>query len=279
MEALGSAAGRATSATRLVTSLAPEVISASRTDPMEAFATLFGEGPREWETMKGQIHSLASAATIATFLAAVQSQILSLSYQDNATKVKVATNALAFAGLLLDVSAAFLALLASTRLQRRVANIEKQLGAMQDASSEQIAEIVRHIGELSTSLMPPDIRRRLVAIVENRVVAIQKIREQGTHLDPLLPRGLTESTELSLASFSKSLSELPDVVSGGNAAGTAMTFGVYCFFGSVECLAISTQPAAVWIVSAILCAVIFVLPFMLGLFEKMGIRMGTIFDS
>jgi hypothetical protein len=64
MEALGSAAGRATSATRLVTSLAPEVISASRTDPMEAFATLFGEGPREWETMKGQIHSLASAATI-----------------------------------------------------------------------------------------------------------------------------------------------------------------------------------------------------------------------
>jgi hypothetical protein len=31
---------------------------------MEAFATLFGEGPREWEMMKGQIHSLASAAII-----------------------------------------------------------------------------------------------------------------------------------------------------------------------------------------------------------------------
>ncbi|KAJ7289843.1 hypothetical protein C8J57DRAFT_1629081 [Mycena rebaudengoi] len=64
LEALGSATGRATSATRLVTSLAPEVISASRAHPMEAFATLFGEGPREWEMMKGQIHSLASAAII-----------------------------------------------------------------------------------------------------------------------------------------------------------------------------------------------------------------------
>ncbi|KAJ7233686.1 hypothetical protein C8J57DRAFT_1381724 [Mycena rebaudengoi] len=98
------------------------------------------------------------------------------------------------------------------------------------------------------------------------------------HPDPLLPRALTESTELSLESFTKSISELPNVVAAGNAAGIAMTFGMYSFFGSILCLAISTQPAAVWIVSSILCFLLFILPFILGFLEKIGVRMPTVFD-
>ncbi|KAJ3852479.1 hypothetical protein EV368DRAFT_82499 [Lentinula lateritia] len=70
----------------------------------------------DWESAKNQVGRLSSEATIATFLAAVQSQIIAISYQDNSTNIQIATNALGFAGVLLDVITAFLALLASAIL-------------------------------------------------------------------------------------------------------------------------------------------------------------------
>ncbi|KAJ7326202.1 hypothetical protein DFH08DRAFT_885051, partial [Mycena albidolilacea] len=66
----------------------------------------------------------------ATFLAAIQAQLVATSYQDNSTRLKVATNALGFAGLLMGVISACLALLASNILQRHIAIVDKQLTAI-----------------------------------------------------------------------------------------------------------------------------------------------------
>ncbi|KAJ7792233.1 hypothetical protein B0H14DRAFT_171784 [Mycena olivaceomarginata] len=72
------------------------------------------QAAQDWENAKDNIGALTAEATVATFLAAVQAQLIALSYQDNSTRLKVATNALGFSGLLLDVITACLALLASS---------------------------------------------------------------------------------------------------------------------------------------------------------------------
>ncbi|KAJ7230785.1 hypothetical protein C8J57DRAFT_1481244 [Mycena rebaudengoi] len=83
--------------------------------------------PQDWETVKREMKALVTKAAIATFLAGVQSQTITLSHQDNSTRVKVATNVLGLAGMLLDVSAACLALVASARQEQRIGAVERQL--------------------------------------------------------------------------------------------------------------------------------------------------------
>ncbi|KAJ7077238.1 hypothetical protein C8R44DRAFT_826256 [Mycena epipterygia] len=245
----------------------------------------------DWETIKAQIGNLASEAAIATFLAAVQSQIIALSYLDNSTGVKVATNILGFSGVLLDVITAFLALLSSTILQRHIAIVEKQLGSIEDASPQQIQEVTALLytierrgflaAALSPSSIPPDIRRRLYAKIRTRMVVLSTPHTQDPNTNALQaggPEESAESAELNISLIPTSFTHIRSAASIGDAAGTAMFLGILCFFASVQCLAISTQPRAVWIVSAVICSFVVVLPVLnrgLGLF---GIRLPSVFD-
>ncbi|KAJ7836487.1 hypothetical protein B0H13DRAFT_1913046 [Mycena leptocephala] len=216
---------------------------------------LAAQSKQDWETVKGQVGSLTSEAAIATFLAAVQSQILALSYQDNSTCVKTATNALGFAGVLLDVITACLALLASTILQRHVAIL---------------ADIWTFLQSAEPRNLPPDIARRFLIRMRVRLTALAKTLPQddahgGDDIRFTLPM---ESTQLNVAAISPSLKNIRSATSIGDAAGTAMLFGVLCFFASVLCLAVSTQPPVVWIVLAGTCALVVALPvtnYVLGL--------------
>jgi hypothetical protein len=118
-------------------------------------------------------------AAQATFLAAVQSQILALSFQDNSTSLKITTNAFGFVGILLDVIAACLALLASTVLQRHIAVIEQQLDAIEDASSEQLMKMLHFLKQspllLRAAEMFPDIYRRVQAKMEARAIVLRRV--------------------------------------------------------------------------------------------------------
>jgi hypothetical protein len=200
----------------------------------------------------------------------VQSQILALSYQDNSTRVKTATNALGFAGVLLDVITACLALLASTILQRHVAIVENQLTAVDDASQAQLADIWTFLQSAEHRNLSPDIARRFLIRMRVRLTVLAKTLPQddahgGDDIRFTLPM---ESTQLNVAAISPSLKNIRSATSIGDAAGTAMLFGVLCFFASVLCLAVSTQPPVVWIVSAGTCALVVALPvtnYVLGL--------------
>ncbi|KAJ7226223.1 hypothetical protein C8J57DRAFT_1731127 [Mycena rebaudengoi] len=132
---------------------------------------LLREPEMDWDAVKDRIGGLNSEATIATFLAAVQAQVLALSYQDNSTGVKVATNALGFAGVLLDVLTACLALLASTLLQRHTAIVERQLALIEDTSPERLAEIRKVLNALPRFMVPSNLYRR----VEDRHAVIVSI--------------------------------------------------------------------------------------------------------
>jgi hypothetical protein len=195
-------------------------------------------------------------------LAAVQSQILALSYQDNSTRVKTAINAFGFAGVLLDVITACLALLASTILQRHVAILENQLAVVDDASQAQLADVWTLLGSAGHRNLSPDIARRFLMKIRARLAVLAKTPPPddvhgGDDIRFTLPM---ESSQLNVAAIPPSLKNIRSATSIGDAAGTAMLFGVLCFFASVLCLAISTQPPVVWIVSAGTCALVVALP-------------------
>ncbi|KAK6969316.1 hypothetical protein R3P38DRAFT_765641 [Favolaschia claudopus] len=103
---------------------------------------------QDWDEIKSESSSLFSKAAIATFLAGVQSQIIALSYLDNGSHIAVATNALGFAGVLLDVSSAFFGLGASVALQRHTTIIDNELSAIDEAGPRGLAttQNILHLG-------------------------------------------------------------------------------------------------------------------------------------
>ncbi|KAJ7463684.1 hypothetical protein FB451DRAFT_1265217 [Mycena latifolia] len=222
----------------------------------------------DWERIRDQIGSLTSEATIATFLAAAQSQVITLSYQDNSTGVKVATNVLGFAGVLLDVITAFLALLSSTILQRHIGI---------DAFLQQLAEMA-HV--LNIAELPPDIFRHLYKKIRQRGKALNpnsNSPQKETNIDMLESRP-GESARLNIALIAESVRHIQSAAFIGDAAGTAMLWGILCFFASVQCLALSTQPPVVWIVSAVICSFVIVLPVANRVLGLIGIRLPSVFD-
>ncbi|KAJ7190330.1 hypothetical protein GGX14DRAFT_408102 [Mycena pura] len=228
-------------------------------------------GRQDWEAAKSQIGGLTSEAAIATFLAAVQAQIIALSYQDNSTRLKIATNSLGFAGVLLDVITACLALLASTVLQRHIAVVEQQLGAIENASVEQLREIMDQC-----VLLAPDVHRRVFVKVQARMDVIKKQLGSVDAEGQLNFR--TASAGLHFEAVPEAIKHMQSVAPIGDAAGTAMLFGILCFFASVVCLAVSTQPVVVWIVSAATCSLVVLLPVVNRLLGRVGIRLPTVFD-
>ncbi|KAJ7789921.1 hypothetical protein B0H14DRAFT_229198 [Mycena olivaceomarginata] len=151
---------------------------------------------------KGHVGALTSEATIATFLAAIQAQLVAISYQDNSTRLKVATNALGFAGLLMGVISACLALLASNILQRHIAIVDKQLTAIETATAEQLDDLT--LALTSGRLLPaPDmfiIQRRTTEKMVARFTELQRTlpnaaRAQGNNAE------LNRQTETAISGF------------------------------------------------------------------------------
>ncbi|KAJ7930934.1 hypothetical protein B0H13DRAFT_2309243 [Mycena leptocephala] len=154
--------------------------------------------------------------------AAVQSQILALSYQDNSTRVKTATNAFGFAGVLLDVITACLALLASTILQRHVAILENQLAVVDDASQAQLADVWTFLGSAGHRNLSPDIVRRFLMKIRAHLAVLAKTPPPddvhgGDDIRFTLPM---ESSQLNVAAIAPSLKNIWSATSIGDAAGT-----------------------------------------------------------
>ncbi|KAJ7789927.1 hypothetical protein B0H14DRAFT_3891495 [Mycena olivaceomarginata] len=218
------------------------------------------QAAQDWENAKDNIGALTAEATVATFLAAVQAQLIALSYQDNSTRLKVATNALGFAGLLLDVITACLALLASSILQRHIAIVEKQLTAIETATAEQLQDL-----KLISRGLPYafDIQRRISDKTAARLPELQRPRPSAEESDNA-PQ-LNSRTEIprshgpDIRIITESLAQIRSALSIGDSASAAILYGVVCFFASVLCLAVATQPPAVWIVSAVVCSLFFVI--------------------
>ncbi|KAK7013644.1 hypothetical protein R3P38DRAFT_3362643 [Favolaschia claudopus] len=204
---------------------------------------------QDWDEIKSESSSLFSKAAIATFLAGVQSQIIALSYLDNGSHIAVATNALGFAGVLLDVSSAFFGLGASVALQRHTTIIDNELNAIDKAGLRGLAttQDILHLGYVPHAF---NLRTRINTKIAMRMRILHREYEsRGTE-----GRNSPTNDPPLLEALPRSWKQVQRALAVGNGASNAMILGVLCFFGSVICLAVSTQPHAVWIVSVVVTA-------------------------
>ena len=110
----------------------------------------------------------------ATFLAAVQAQIIAISHTNNSSPTGVATNAFGFVGITFDVIAALLALLSSTVMQTRVSVIDRILSDTAKLNSDQLTRFLGSMGSGSgrdtrfVHSMLRDIARPLLKRLEGR---------------------------------------------------------------------------------------------------------------
>ncbi|KAF9065001.1 hypothetical protein BDP27DRAFT_1425180 [Rhodocollybia butyracea] len=219
-----------------------------------------------WDSVRDQQVRLSSVASIATFLAAVQSQIIALSYQDNSTAAHLATNITGFAGILLDVITAFLALLASTTIQHYRSEVEKQLKIFENLSEVEVLSEVQQleVQEHNAGIFP-DLFSSILAKAQTRVLALSAhpkddtpiLHDASLRLLALMKRG---EEQLDLISVKRSCTHIQSMASLVDAMGSTMLFGVLCFIASVLCLAIASQPRSVWVVSVVTCSVVIVFP-------------------
>ncbi|KAJ3512153.1 hypothetical protein NLJ89_g3689 [Agrocybe chaxingu] len=178
------------------------------------------------------IKNQINVSTIAAFLAAVQAQIISLSYQDNSSRALIAANVIGFGGVLLDVMAACQATTTSAILQREVAEREV-------AESEAAKTDTRGQSQEATAV---DIEKGQ---------ARANVAEHAHQTDEEIagPR----RTELDSSPASGALPEwrLRQLLQQADSTTNMMIIGIYCIIASIQCLAIGTQPKGVWITSAV----------------------------
>lgn len=159
-----------------------------------------------------------------------------------------------FAGVLLDVITAFLALLASTVTQRHVQVLERHLNSIEGLPQDRIDSVIKEISDVvrhSPVFIHIDIFQQIFWKCEARLKALQPTDSPITR---------HTHTEINLSDIVASCQRIHSLAFIGDAAGTAMLFGILCFLASVLSLAIASQPPAVWAVSTAACSLILILP-------------------
>jgi hypothetical protein len=235
--------------------------------------------PVQWDDIKAWINNLKSEATIvrtfyalsrfswkivhqATFLAAVQAQIIAISYTNNSSPTSVATNAFGFMGIMFDVIAALLALLSSTVMQTRVSVIDRILSNTAKLNNDQLAAFLgsmlngsgrhtRFVRAMLLDIIQPLMKRLVVA--GRQIAGGENENLSGIDADDFDPN--TNGSQVV-----KYCSEIDSIRVLGDAAGASMLFGILSFMASIVCLAIATQPVTVWACMVMACSCVFFLP-------------------
>jgi hypothetical protein len=79
-----------------------------------------------------------------------------------------------------------------------------------------------------------------------------------------------------IRAMAESLTHIRGALSIGESAGGAILYSVLCFFASVICLVVSTQPHTVWIVSAVVCSFVLIHLGVLGISELSAFANATL---
>jgi len=221
---------------------------------------------------------LKTQASIATFLAAVQAQTLAFSIQDNSTRLKIAINAFAFTGVLLDVVAAFLALQASTLVESYIDCMDNLFRAVMRYTPAELAQVHASLQQtLSPSILAMDpvhvifvkeVRAHLLRRIHIRMMKREEIeaglREEGLGHDGTPPPADTQRLPRDTLEAGRLVYTL-NIAS--DAASVSTRWGIICFLVSVICLAKDTQPPAVWIPAITVCSCATTLPVLKTVFR------------
>ncbi|TDL15955.1 hypothetical protein BD410DRAFT_80461 [Rickenella mellea] len=187
---------------------------------------------------------LLNALTVTgAFLAAVQAQLASLTYNANETALQTATNTISFAGLVLDIIGTTSGLLGTLCCHQYITQLTEVL-----ESIRKIPQSLREIHELDRAMRShptQELRGALRSHWENQ----RRWANDFNHVRPLLKWALYGwSTR-----FNKNLSDYSWVLHIDNSCGmfsiVSMSLGILCFLCTTVCFVFETQRLATQIVT------------------------------
>lgn len=199
----------------------------------------------------------------ATFLAAVEAQLLGYSYQNNNTTVEIAINLFGFVGLALDVLGAAAGL--TTHISGQEVDYELLRGMQSrvhelQSSLEEKEHQVRH---LSSSILPPSVQDLHEFVRDDTGISWRNESKSYLTMPVPLPSGIPPNTELKILQeqctvlgkqvrdarkrlFLNMLLALKNDIHRVVCI-ELMKFGIQSFFLSLILLVTHTQPKIVWI--------------------------------
>ncbi|KAF7330852.1 hypothetical protein MVEN_02424600 [Mycena venus] len=221
---------------------------------------------RQTDSLRMMNSNLNSLAIIATFLAGVQIQAISFSFDKNATSLQTTCNALFFGGLFVDVLSGTIAIAGAIQLQRtctllqqRESSLRNLTGALKNMPKERECDglaLVHHLRFLEMVIFPllhnPRLWNELSSPLKQSADLLEDIMRE-LQLNNALPTG---TIAYPLSDYRHTTNRLAKYVfrTGlGFTASLAVPFlilgGICCFTAGAVCLVVSSQPAQVWITS------------------------------
>ncbi|KAJ7909191.1 hypothetical protein B0H13DRAFT_2014874 [Mycena leptocephala] len=214
---------------------------------------------RRTDSLQLLITNLSSLAIIATFLAAVQAQVIGFSLDKNDTHLQKACNALFFAGLFIDILSGTIAIVGAVQLQRTYGLLQQRdvsLKGLIDiakkiSDSHESLALVHHLGFLEVVIFQPLTSPRMWnAISESlnesadlveRTMEESKVEDALKHF--LLDYRYT-TDQLAASGFRTSLGFAADLT-----VSTLILAGLGCLIGGAFCFVLYNQPVEIWATS------------------------------
>jgi len=204
---------------------------------------------RGWaDGMKARMDNVNALAVVATFLAAVQAQIISLTYEQNGSSLQQAVNAMSFLGLSFDIIGTAMGLISALTMQPDQQRLNQAVFEATAAHAEwrtftreleQIAYLDKGTGRSIPQNMMEETMRK------------QRDRSERRHLLEICRTKWIAEDEGRCAE----IEDIRRVVVVGNVKGIAplflMALGIVSFFVSLLGFVIDTQPRVVWITTVV----------------------------
>ncbi|KAK7451062.1 hypothetical protein VKT23_012737 [Stygiomarasmius scandens] len=227
---------------------------------------------RNWRHLAVQRDALKTEATIAAFLSGVQQSVFSLASNSTSTPTIALTAAktLALIGLILDIIAAFLAHLSSTLLDARITQVREHLDTIEKMPVQHLDTLEINIRSYHSPKFTGDPLRNFVldtlywkplkAEVEKTIArsrgksTAEKAKQGATSSHSGEPHQLDEHNTYQLCYG------IGNIGCMGDAAGTALLFGIIALISSAVCHAAATQPVEVWAPTVATCGCVIALP-------------------
>ncbi|KAJ6530101.1 hypothetical protein B0H19DRAFT_1192100 [Mycena capillaripes] len=239
---------------------------------------------RRTDSLQLLITNLNSLAIIATFLAAVQAQVIGFSWDKNDTHLQKACNALFFAGLFVDILSGTIAIVGAVQLQRIYGLLQQR-----DASLTGFNDTAKRLSNSQDSLALMHHLRFLEVVVFHPLSSprLWKALLQPLNQSADLVKQMIEESEVEEAlqiAFAYSLSDYRDATnrlaasrfrtSLGFAADLTVSSlviaGLACLIAGALCFALYSQPVGVWatafgVLGSTMLMVLLVAAFIMGL--------------
>ncbi|KAJ7847410.1 hypothetical protein B0H13DRAFT_2091897 [Mycena leptocephala] len=221
---------------------------------------------RRTDSLHLLITNLSSLAIIATFLAAVQAQVIGFSLDKNDTHLQKACNALFFAGLFIDILSGTIAIVGAVQLQRTYGLLQQR-----DVSLKGLIDIAKKYLTLTNPSLFPRMWNAISESLNESADLVERTMEESKVEDALKHFLLDyryTTDQLAASGFRTSLGFAADLT-----VSTLVLAGLGCLIGGAFCFVLYNQPVEIWATSlAVLGSTILLIALVVAFI--MGLRPG-----